>query len=60
MGRRFCKERQSGFIIPVCFEDKGLADLQMIFDALHAISVKGQAVRLPLVGEPRFVEDFPG
>ena len=34
------------------------AELRMVFDDFHTVTVKARGVRLELVGEPRYVEDF--
>jgi len=44
--------------IPVPLASAAVAELRLIFDAVHAVTVTGRGVRLQLCGEPRYVEDF--
>ena len=44
--------------IPVPLEVTAPAQLRLIFDSIHTVTVKGRGVRLELLGEPRYVEDF--
>jgi len=32
--------------------------LRLVFDSMHTVTVTGQGVRLELLGEPRYVEEF--
>jgi hypothetical protein len=45
-------------LIPVPLEVAKLIELRLICDSIHTVTVTGQGVRLELVGEPRYVEDF--
>jgi hypothetical protein len=44
--------------IPVPFETTAVAELRLICDAIHTVTVRGGGVRLELVGEPRYVDEF--
>lgn len=44
--------------VPVPLEFTGTAELRLVFDPRHAVTVKGQSARLQLLGEPRYVEKF--
>ncbi len=50
-------ERYAGSI-PVPLEVARPVELRLMFDSIHTVSVKGGGVRLELVGEPRYVEEF--
>lgn len=45
-------------VVPVPLEFGDRAELRLIFDNIHAVTVIGRSVRLELVGEPRYVEEF--
>ena len=36
----------------------GLIELRLICDSVHTVTVRSRGVRLDLVGEPRYVEEF--
>jgi hypothetical protein len=44
--------------IPVPLISEARAELRLIFDSVHAVTVKGRGVRLQLSGEPKYVEEF--
>jgi len=44
--------------VPVPFETPALTELHMVCDSVHTVTVTGRGVRLELVGEPRYVEEF--
>jgi hypothetical protein len=44
--------------IPVPLEVTEPTELRLIFDSMHTLTVTGRGVRLELLGEPRYVEDF--
>lgn len=44
--------------IPVPLEVTAPAELRLIFDSIHTVTVTGRGVRLELFGEPRYVEEF--
>jgi len=44
--------------IPVPLVSAAPAELRLIFDSVHAVTVTGRGVRLQLFGEPRYVEEF--
>ena len=44
--------------IPVPFAIAAHTELRIIFDSVHTVTVNGQGVRLELLGEPRYVEEF--
>lgn len=46
-------------LIPVPLEVGTPTELRLVCDARHTVTVTGRGVRLELVGEPRYVEDFP-
>jgi hypothetical protein len=46
-------------LIPVPLEVAKLTELRLVCDDFHTVTVTGRGVRLELVGEPRYVEDFP-
>ena len=33
-------------------------ELRLVFDSIHTVTVSGRSVRLELLGEPRYVEEF--
>src|SRR5690606_33839184 len=46
--------------IPVPFEHGGAVELTLELSTGHVITVAGSKAALQLVGEPQFIEDFPG
>ena len=44
--------------IPVPLEAAKLTELHLICDSINTLTVTGRGVRLELVGEPRYVEEF--
>lgn len=44
--------------IPIPLTAVASTELRLVFDPAHIVLVTGQAVRLELVGEPRYVEPF--
>jgi hypothetical protein len=44
--------------IPVPLKVTGLTELRLICDSVHTVTVRSRGVRLELVGEPRYVEEF--
>lgn len=44
--------------IPAPLSATALTELRLDFDALHTVTVAGHGVRLELLGEPRYVEEF--
>jgi hypothetical protein len=46
-------------LIPVPLEVAKLTELRLICDSVHTVTITGQGVRLELVGEPSYVEEFP-
>ena len=46
-------------LIPVPLEVLKRTKLRLICDSIHTVTVAGRAVRLELIGEPRYVEDVP-
>ena len=46
-------------LIPVPLEVFTPTELRLVCDDIHTVTVTGRGVRLELVGEPRYVEDFP-
>jgi len=50
---------QQGLIsIPVCECSEGELNLQ--FDEIHSVCIRGKQPKLILLGSPRFIENFPG
>jgi len=45
-------------MIPVPFETSLLAELHLVCDDVHTVTVTGRGARLELIGEPRYVEEF--
>jgi hypothetical protein len=45
-------------LIPVPLEAAEFTELRLVCDSIHTITVTGRGVRLELVGEPRYVEEF--
>ncbi len=46
--------------IPVPLEATKLTELRLTCDSVHSVTIIGQSIKLELIGEPRYVEDFPG
>jgi len=46
--------------IPVPLEVTATSELRLIFDSVHVVKIIGRGVRLDLVGEPKYVEEFEG
>lgn len=44
--------------IPVPLDITHHTELRLVFDSIHSVTVMGRAVRLELLGEPRYVEEF--
>ena len=44
--------------IPVPLNVTASAQLRLVLDSIHTVTVKGHGVRLELLGEPRYVEEF--
>jgi hypothetical protein len=44
--------------IPVPLEVTALSELRLIFDSIHSAIVTGRGVRLELLGEAKYVEEF--
>ena len=44
--------------IPVPLEVTAHVELRLVFDATHTVAISGRSVRLELLGEPRYVEEF--
>ena len=44
--------------IPVPLEVKGPVELRLVCDSIHTVTVTGRGVRLELMGEPKYVEEF--
>lgn len=44
--------------MPVPFEAAECVELRLIFDEMHSATVAGRGVRLELLGEARYVEEF--
>lgn len=44
--------------IPVPLVSEAQAELRLVFDSVHAVTVTGRAVRLQFSGEPKYVEEF--
>jgi len=45
--------------IPVPLEVTEPAELRLILDSVHTVTITGRGVRLELYGEPKYVQDFP-
>ena len=45
-------------LIPVPLEAAKLTELRLICDSMHTVTIAGRGVRLELIGEPRYVEEF--
>lgn len=45
-------------LIPVPLESSEVAKLRLICDSIHTVLVDGQKVRLEMVGEPKYLEEF--
>ncbi len=45
--------------IPVPLLVASHSELRLIFDSSHTVPVTGSSVRLELLGEPKYVEEFP-
>jgi len=43
--------------IPVPFATPKLAELRLVCDDFHTVTVEGRGVTLELIGEPRFIEE---
>jgi hypothetical protein len=44
--------------IPVPLAVTARIELRLVFDSIHTVTVKARRVRLELLGEPKYVEDF--
>ena len=44
--------------IPIPLDAVGQIELQLKLDSVHSITIKGGGVRLKLLGQPKFVEEF--
>ncbi|MBN9689581.1 MAG: hypothetical protein J0M24_05030 [Verrucomicrobia bacterium] len=44
--------------IPMPLDSEAHAELRLVFDSVHAVTVTGRGVRLQLSGEPEYVEEF--
>ncbi len=44
--------------IPVPLDAPGPVELQLIFDCVHRVTIKGRGARLQLLGEAKYVEEF--
>jgi hypothetical protein len=44
--------------IPVPLESEACAELRLVFDSVHAVTVTGRGVRLQFSGEPQYVSYF--
>lgn len=44
--------------IPVPLEISGEVELHLVFSPAHKLTVKGKSVRLELLSEPKYVEEF--
>lgn len=45
-------------LIPVPLQLAKVTELRLVCDVVHTVTVSGRGVRLELVGEPRYVEEF--
>jgi hypothetical protein len=46
-------------LIPVPLDVSKLAELRLVCDFVHTVTITGRGVRLELVGVPKYVEDVP-
>jgi len=44
--------------IPMPLEAIGFIELRLKLDSAHTITIKGKSVRLKLLGEPKYIEEF--
>jgi hypothetical protein len=44
--------------IPMPLVSEARAELRLVFDSVHAVTVTGRGVRLQLSGDPKYVEEF--
>ena len=44
--------------IPVPLYTTASTELRLVFDSIHAVTVTGRGIRLELIGEPKYVEEF--
>lgn len=47
-------------ILPVPLPDQGPAILKLKFDQIHTLSIRSHSIHLEMIGEPKYVEEFPG
>ena len=57
-GELFVGAESYGHLIPVPLEVTTAIELRLVFDSARTVTVKGRGVRLELLGEPRYVEEF--
>jgi hypothetical protein len=57
-GELFISGERHANSIPVPLQVTGLTELRLICDSNHTVTVTGRGLKLELVGEPRYVEDF--
>jgi len=44
--------------IPVLLDVTASIELRLIFDSMHTVTVTGRGIRLEMIGEPKYVEEF--
>jgi len=52
-------DKRYGHDIPVPLDVSGPAELRLKLDNIHTVTVTGRGVRLELLGEARYLQDFP-
>lgn len=45
-------------VIPVPLDVGVATELRLVCDSAHSVTIKGQRVRLELIGKPRYAEEF--
>jgi hypothetical protein len=58
MDGEFILSQKRQDLISVPLEATGFVKLQMIFDSIHIVMIKGKGVHLKLPGKLKYVEDF--
>jgi hypothetical protein len=57
MDGEFVLSQKRQYLISVPLEAMGFVELQLIFDSIHAVTIKGKSVHLKLPGKPKYVEE---
>jgi hypothetical protein len=57
MDGEFVLSQKRQYLISVPLEAMGFVELQLIFDSILAVTIKGKSVHLKLSGKPKYVEE---